>query len=54
MKSLFEYINNKEKKSHPIITVAIFHYYLVYNPPFEESNGNSYFFKMTPNAISLG
>lgn len=39
MKSLFYYINKEEKKLHPLIIAAIFHYYMVYIHPFSDGNG---------------
>lgn len=39
MKSLFEYINKEEKKLHPLIIAALFHYYMVYIHPFSDGNG---------------
>ncbi len=39
MKNLFKFINDNEKKIHPLILSAIFHYYFVYIHPFSDGNG---------------
>ena len=39
MKNLFKFINDNEKKIHPLILSSIFHYYFVYIHPFSDGNG---------------
>jgi len=39
MKSLFDFINEKEKEINLLILAAIFHYYVVYIHPFSDGNG---------------
>ncbi len=39
MKSLFEFLNDKEDEIHPLILSALFHYYFVYIHPFSDGNG---------------
>lgn len=39
MKSLFKFLNDKEKEIHPLILSALFHYYFVYIHSFSDGNG---------------
>lgn len=39
MKSLFNFLNDKEDEIHPLILSALFHYYFVYIHPFSDGNG---------------
>ena len=39
MQSLFKFINENEKKIHPLVLSSIFHYYFVYIHPFSDGNG---------------
>ncbi len=39
MKNLFEFMADNEKKIHPLILSALFHYYFVYIHPFSDGNG---------------
>ena len=39
MQSLFKFINENDKKIHPLVLASLFHYYFVYIHPFSDGNG---------------